>query len=138
VSQPAAVGVQPVAVVHAAEGQMVFFTQLLPSEHFASQLHEEPHRTPLGQPPAEQSTEQDPGPQVTPVLQALAPQVAVHADDKLQSIFPLHALVPQVTAQGPAPHLTPVEHDPTPQSTVHVADLVQSMRALHVPSLQFT
>jgi hypothetical protein len=66
VLQPTGVGVHPVAVAHAAETHVVFALQLFVDAHFASQLQDDPHAMPPEQPPPEQSTEQAPGPQITP------------------------------------------------------------------------
>ena len=123
-------------VLQAAAGHAVFLPQLFCVEQVTSHLQEVAHSTPLAQPPAEQSTLQEPGPQVTPELHALFPQIAVQSDEEPQFTFPPHAPLWQVTAQGPVPHTTPFVQAFTPQSTEHVADLEQSRVEPHAPSPQ--
>jgi hypothetical protein len=67
---PVGTDVHDVLVRQAAEGHVKFLPQLFVVEHVASQRHDAPQRTPPAQPPAEQSAEHWPEPQVTPVAQA--------------------------------------------------------------------
>jgi hypothetical protein len=134
VSQPVGADVHVVLALQAAAGHAVFLPQLFWVEQVTSHLQEAAHSTPLAQPPAEQSTLQEPGPQVTPELHALFPQMATQSEEEPQFTFPPHAPLWQVTAHGPVPHVSPFVQAFTPQSTEHVADLEQSMEEPQVPS----
>ncbi len=127
-----------VAVLHAADGHVVFFAQLFDAEHCTSHLQELPHCTPLGHPPPEQSTEHVPEPHVTPVEQAPTAQMATQFEERPQFTLPPHAPTSQTAVHGPAPQIMPFEHAFGPHSTAQVADFEQSIVDPQAPVPQLT
>lgn len=134
--QVAPVEVQPVAFLHATSGQVEFGMHPEPARHVASHRHELRQSTPPLHAPLSHVTEHDPGPHVTPVGQALGPQLTAHADESEQSTPPPQALAPQPTVHGAEPQRTPVAHEPGSQVIEQLDDAEQSTVPLHVSPRQ--
>jgi len=91
VLQPATLDVHPVAVTHAAFGQLMERRhRLLPGAQSASQLQEFGQVVPPLHAESAQETEQEPGPQSIPAPQAEIPQLTAQLDADEQLMPPLH------------------------------------------------